>query len=244
MIAELLAQSGNKILRNIAPDGRDYWAARFWDRENAEQHPTLRGDFLDQKEVIGRYLRTYAADVDTSLEVACGTGEFTAMTASLTNVRHMTAIDISAQGLARAARRVEHDHLDLVQGDFWKQDLPTADLVMCIDAIHHLGDIRQVLTRLRSFIAPGGLFIGNLWTGDNFHEFERLRYGRIEHLRRTLAFLGTAAIIRVSGGKLKTGAYRTQLRPSDESMAIVRSLFREVLAVDRHRYFTAFAARI
>ncbi|ALG10928.1 class I SAM-dependent methyltransferase [Kibdelosporangium phytohabitans] len=245
MLAELLAQSGHKILRNVAPDGREYWAARFWDRASAEEHPVLRKSFLDQKDAIAGYLSKYAAGITTSLEVACGTGEFTKLTADLTGVKEMTAIDISSQGLARTQQRVDHDNLKLVHGDFWKENgLPKADLVMCVDAIHHLGDIKEVLTRLRSFVKPGGLFIGNFWTADNFHEFERKRYGRAEHLRRTLAFFGTAALIRVSAGKLKTGAYRTQLRRSADSMTALRTLYSEVLAVDEHRYFTSFAARL
>jgi SAM-dependent methyltransferase len=245
MLAELLARTGRGLLDGFPPDGRDYWAARFWDRESAERHARLRPEFLTQKETIAEYLRKYGQDAQRVLEVACGTGEFTALAADLTPAAEITAIDISREGLRRAGERVKHDDLRLVEGDFWAtDDLGTADLVMCLDAIHHLGDLRQVLTRLRSLVAPGGTFIGNLWIGDHFHEFQRKRYGVVGHLRRTASFFGTAVIIRASAGRLKTGAYRTQLTDSDKAMAVLGSVFDEVVDVRTERYFMGFVCRM
>ncbi|MET9078415.1 class I SAM-dependent methyltransferase [Streptomyces sp. NPDC004232] len=245
MLAELLARSGRALLEGFPPDGREYWAARFWDRAAAEQHVQLRPEFLTQKETIAELLRTYGQKAKSVIEVACGTGAFTAMAAELTPAVEITAIDISAEGLARTAQRVRHDGLKLVEGDFWDdQDVAQADLVQCLDAIHHLGDLRQVLTRLRSMMKPGGILIGNLWTGDNFHEFQRKRYGVTGHLTRTASFLGTALIIRASAGRFKTGAYRTQLTRSDEAVAILQSVFDEVMEVRKERYFMGFACRM
>lgn len=241
MIAELLARSGRTVLNGIPPDGSRYWAARFWDRDAAERHELLNPEFLSQKEAIAGYLREYGGTAQRVLEFACGTGEFTALAAELTPAREITAIDISEQGLARTRARVRHPDLTLVQGNFWEDNgLRPADLVMCVDAIHHLGDVRQVLTRIRSFVEPGGTFVGNLWTADHFHEFQRKRYGTAAHLRNTAAFFSTAVLMRASGGRLRTGAYRTQLIRSDEALAILRSVFSEVAAVHTDRYFMAF----
>jgi SAM-dependent methyltransferase len=245
MIAELLARSGRTMLQGIPPDGKEYWAARFWDRAAAEQHKLLRDDFLAQKEMIAGFLREYGANSKRVLEFACGTGEFTALAAELTPAASVTAVDISTEGLDRTRARVQHDNLRLVHGDFWADlGLQPADLVMCIDAIHHLGDVRAVLTRLRSFLEPGGVFIGNLWTADNFHEFQRKRYGTIGHLRRTTAFFNTAMIAGLSRGRLKTGAYRTQLIDSSAAEAILRDVFGSVVEVQKHRYFMAFVCRL
>ncbi len=244
MIAELLARSGRTVLNGIPPDGSRYWAARFWDRDAAEQHRLLNPEFLAQKEAIAGYLREYGATAQRVLEFACGTGEFTALAAELTPARQITAIDISEQGLARTHDRVRHPDLTLVQGNFWEDNgLPPSDLVMCVDAIHHLGDVRQVLTRIRSFVEPDGTFIGNLWTADHFHEFQRKRYGTVAHLRNTAAFFSTAVLMRASRGRLRTGAYRTQLIRSDEALAILRSVFGEVAEVRRDRYFMAFVCK-
>jgi SAM-dependent methyltransferase len=245
MIAELLARTGRNIVRDIPPDGRDYWAGRFWDRDTHEQHPLLRQEFLRQKETIAELLSRHAVDAERIIEYACGTGEFTRLAAELTRAKEITAVDISEEGLRRARERVRHDNLRLVHGDFWADlGLGTADVVMCIDAIHHLGDVRAVLRRLSTAAAPGGIVIGNLWTADHFHTFQRKRYGSLEHVRRTAAFLGTALLIRVSGGRLRTGAYRTQLVDSGRATAILHEVFDSVLEVRVEEYFMGFVARV
>jgi SAM-dependent methyltransferase len=244
MLAEAMAWAGRKILGDTPPNGRDYWAARYWDRDSAERHQLLAQDFRLQKETLSGYLRDYAGEAKRSIEFACGTGEFTRLTAELTPVSEMVAVDISEQGLAMTKAKVKHDNLTLIHGDFWADhELEPADLVVCVDAIHHLGDVRQVIRRLRSYVKPGGIFIGNAVTRDNFHEFGRKRYGTAEHFARTAKFAASALAIRVSGGRLNSGDYRTQLRLSGEVGKILRESFTEVLAEQADPYFMAFAAR-
>src|SRR5215831_4047157 len=119
MIAELMARTGQIVIKDIPPDGRAYWAARFWDRDTHEQHPLLRESFLTQKRTIAGYLKRYAANAKHILEIACGTGEFTRLAAENTQAESITAVDISSEGLARAAKRVDHPNAKFVQGDFW-----------------------------------------------------------------------------------------------------------------------------
>lgn len=244
MLAEALARTGRVILRDVPPDGRSYWQARYWDRDSAERHAVLGPEFLLQRSSVEQLLKKYGADADRVLEFACGTGEFTKMIAEL-DPAELVALDISRAGLDITKSKVSHAGLRLVQGDFWADHkLGQADLVVCVDAIHHLGDVRQVLARLKTFVKPGGLLIGNVWTSDNFHEFGRKRYGTIEHLARTAMFLGTAMMIRFSGGRLKTGSYRTQLRTSSEVISLLDDVFDEVVDTAVERYFTAFACRV
>lgn len=244
MLAELLANVGQRAVADIPPDGRDYWAARFWDRDAAERHDLLAPDFRKQKDVISDYLCAYGTEARRVLEFACGTGEFTRLTAELTNTEEIVALDISEQGLAKTRAKVGHSGLRLVQGDFWgDHDLEPADLVVCVDAIHHLGDVRDVLERLRGFVAPGGVFIGNAVIADHFHEFGRKRYGTVRHLFRTAWFCTTAVLRRASGGRLNTGAYRTQLRHSAQIQRMLGETFTDVLAVQVDPYFMAFACR-
>ena len=162
----------------------------------------------------------------------------------MTSAREMTAVDISAQGLEIARGRVKHDNLRLVLGDFWANlGLAPADLVVCIDAIHHLGEVGQVLERLKSFVAPGGTLVGNLSIADRYHDFGRKRYGATAHLVRTASYFGTAMLIRASGGRLKTSSYRTQLLNSYELSTILHETFSEVLDVTVEPYFAAFACK-
>jgi SAM-dependent methyltransferase len=244
MLAELLARSGQAMLRGIPPDGRSYWRARFWDRDAVQRHPGSAESFLRQKAVIVDYLERYAGQARRALEFACGTGEFTACLAAATPAEEIVALDISQTALGIAAGRVRHANLKLVHGDFWADNqLGTADVVLCVDAIHHLGDIRRVLERLRSHVAPGGVLIGNVWTADHFHEFQRKRYGIARHVAETSAFFTTALLIRASGGLLRTASYRTQLLPSGEVREIVATVLGEVLDVTVDRYFMSFVGR-
>jgi hypothetical protein len=88
------------------------------------------------------------------------------------------------------------------------------------------------------------VFIGSLWTIDNFHELQRYRYGRAAHLGQTAKFLGSAVAIRASQGRLRSDAYRTRLIPARQVEPLLRSVFDEVLFVSpRRRHFTAFACR-
>jgi 2-polyprenyl-3-methyl-5-hydroxy-6-metoxy-1,4-benzoquinol methylase len=244
MLSEAMARVGQALVSDVAPNGKNYWARRFWDRDAAERHPVLAQDFLKQKETIAGYLEKYGSGAKRSIEFACGTGEFTRLTAERTSVEEMTVLDISAQGLAIAKSRVKHDNVQFIQADFWdNHNFRPADLVLCIDAIHHLGNIGDVARHIRKYVKPGGIFIGNLFTGDNFHEFERKRYGAAGHMRRTAAFFGTALMIKASGGLLYSGAHRTQLLPTRTGEAIVFDVFPEKLEVTRDPYFTAFVCR-
>ncbi|MCO6008402.1 class I SAM-dependent methyltransferase [Actinoallomurus purpureus] len=245
MLAEAMARTGQMLLRGIPPNGNAYWANRFWDRDAAERHPDLNAEFEHQKSTISEYFKKYAQDAETAVEFACGTGEFTRLTAELTKVSSITALDISEQGLERTRQKVRHDDLTLIKGDFWADHgLARSDLVVCVDAIHHLGDVKDVLKRLRSFVKPGGVFIGNALILDRFHEFERCRYGTVGHFNRTAQFLATAVMVRASGGRLNTGAYRTQLRTSKDIRGLLDDIFPEVLDVSVDPYFMAFACRV
>ena len=65
----------------------------------------------------------------------------------------------------------------------------------------------------------------------------------MSHTWHTAQFFGTALMVRLSGGRLYTGAHRTQLRPSEQTVGILGELFDEVLDVTVDPYFTAFVAR-
>ena len=42
MLAEAMANLGIRTLGDLPPDGKKYWASRFWDWKEAEQHPNPR----------------------------------------------------------------------------------------------------------------------------------------------------------------------------------------------------------
>lgn len=244
MLAEALVRAGHKLIEGYAPEGRDYWSARFWDREEVESRPMLGDDFRAQKERIADYIKQYGDGADRVLEFACGTGEFTEMSARLTSAEEIIATDISEQAVRITRERVQHPGLRMVRADFWEPiDLAPAPLVLCVDAIHHMGNVERVLTRLKEFVEPGGVFVGNLWTIDNFHEYQRTRYGELRHVSRSALFLANALVMRATGGRVRWASYRTQLLRADQVEPVLHRVFGEVLQVARTRYFVAFACR-
>jgi SAM-dependent methyltransferase len=247
MLSELMVRGAIKMLGDHSPDGRAYWAARFWDRVDAEAPVALKEPYESEKVEIRSLLHQYAGDATTFLEVACGTGEFTRYIAEMANAEEITALDISSHAIAIAAGRVPEGRVTFRQADIWQADnLGIHDVVVCVDAIHHLGRVPDVLRRLKSLVRPGGLFIGNLWTMDRFHDLQRHRFGAVRHGIRSAAFLGTAVLIRCSGGRLRTHHYRTHLIRGRDVRATLAEHF-DVLHVAPDaagRHFVPFACRV
>ncbi|PSL00528.1 methyltransferase family protein [Murinocardiopsis flavida] len=244
MISEMLVKTGRKLVDGYAPEGRDYWSARFWDRDEVERRPRLGDDLRRQKGILGSYIKEHAGDAERVVEFACGTGEFTAMAAKSTSATEILAIDISEHALDQARARVSHNGLVLRQGDFWNIDgVGTAQMVMCVDAIHHIGEVESVLRRLRSFVDDGGVLIGNLWTMDNYHDFQRSSHGKIPHFMRSSLFLLNAMVMKATGGRVRWASYRTQFMYSHEIKPMLSKIFSEVLAVEATEFHVAFACR-
>ncbi|WP_203992598.1 class I SAM-dependent methyltransferase [Sphaerisporangium rufum] len=240
----MMAGAGARIVRRYPPDGAAYWSQRFWDRDTLEQVPVFGDQLQLVKKDIAALMTRHATDIGTVLEFGCGTGEFTAMAAELARPTEITALDISPQAIEIATRRVDHPALKMVCGDFWADHgLGQADMVMCVDAIHHLGNVRQVLRRLKSFLAPGAILVGNLWTIDHFHEEQRHKHGSFRHLVNCAKFLGGALMLRATNGRVRPASYRSHLLRSREVEPVLRQEFGEVLEVIPARYFVSFVVK-
>jgi SAM-dependent methyltransferase len=244
MLAEVMVQLGHQLIRNYPPEGRSYWAARFWDRTEVETTPQVKDDLQAKQEYVCSYLTRYGKDAERALEFSCGTGTFTKTVTELIGAPEIVAVDISHHALEIARRELPDPRVRFVQGDFWAElGVGTADLVLCMNAIHHMGRVQEVLERLLTFAEPGGVLIGNVWTLDNYHDFQRRVHGSAAHLARSALFLANAIVMRATGGRVRWASYRTQLLPSGQIEAILRDVAGEVLDVARTRYFVNFAVR-
>jgi len=244
MLAEAMVQLGRQLISQYPPEGRAYWAARFWDRSPIEKAPSVGADHrVKQQHIIG-FINRYASGAQHVLEFSCGTGEFTEIALRVSEAPKIVAVDISEQALGIAARRIRDPRVQFVHGDFWADlDIEPADLVICLNAIHHMGEVRAVLTRMMKFVKPGGVLIGNIWTLDNYHDYQRDVHGPFKHLARSALFLANAAVMRASGGRLRTSSYRTQILSSGEVKEILSDVAPEVLETTETRYFVNFACR-
>jgi SAM-dependent methyltransferase len=241
MIAEAAVELGRRIAGDRATGATSYWRSRHWDRSEAESDPMLGPEYVDERLRIVQLISERATTGAAALDIACGTGAFSS--ALLTApIESLAAVDVSPHALSIARKRIGADRrASLVEGDFW-EFVPRRppDLILCVDALHHLGMPAKVLQRLRDLGRPGTHVIGNYWTGDHFHEFSRIRHGRVKHGYWSLGFLLAALFARASG--THPGQLRTAWLGSNELEEIIRASFSHTTFVHRSRYFLTFAA--
>ena len=92
-----------------------------------------------------------------ALEVGCGTGNTLRALEPVCSKGHLTGMDLFAEGLSFAKRRVS---CPLLQGDI--QNSPFRDkfdIIGLFDVLEHLPDDSAVLRNLRSMLRPGGALL-------------------------------------------------------------------------------------
>jgi SAM-dependent methyltransferase len=114
------------------------------------------------------------------------------------------------------------------------------DLLVCVDALHHIGEPVEVLSSMSRLVRPGGMLVGNIWTADHFHEFQRLRHGPTAHTLKSLRFC-------VDALRSRTGAHpsslRTELVRADELRSRLRMQF-EIVHCGESRYWLRFVVLV
>lgn len=122
-------------------------------------------DYARRADYLEKLFRRSRIPVHTILDLACGTGE---MTAILTQRGYeLIAADASPDMLAQAKAKAVN--LPGIPPVFLNQDMPALDLygtvdaaVCCLDSLNYLTspkDVQKTFQRLRLFISPGGLLV-------------------------------------------------------------------------------------
>lgn len=245
MFAEAVVKLSHKLIKGYAPKAGAHWAAKAWDRTRYEQAPRVGPDLKVKKDRVADLITEYGQGADRLIEFACGTGVHTENAFKCSDAREITVVDISADALEIVRRKITDPRLSTVHGDFWTDlGIGTADVVMCINAIHHIGDVRKVITRLTDYVNPGGVLIGTVLTMDNFHEFQRDSHGTIRHALRSANFLVNAIAMRLTAGRIRTHAYRSQLLYETQFENILREFAPgRILHLSNTRYISVFAIR-
>lgn len=122
-------------------------------------------DYARRADFIEKLMRRSRIPVRTVLDLACGTGEITAL---LTERGYeLIGVDASPEMLARARKKAEN-----LSGEppvFLNQAMPELDLygtvdaaVCCLDSLNYLTsprDVQRTFQRLHLFISPGGVLL-------------------------------------------------------------------------------------
>jgi 2-polyprenyl-3-methyl-5-hydroxy-6-metoxy-1,4-benzoquinol methylase len=250
MLADWAVQAASRLIRGRFRQPTEYWRHRMWDGVLAEQHYSLGSAYRAERAAVTRILR-HVAPNRCILDVASGTGRYT-FAALDAGARHVTAMDVSTAALAELQRRAEESgfksRVATLNADMWCES-PVChcgrrfDVVMCLDAIHHLGSLLEVVTRLSSFAASEGVLIGDIWTLDHYGEFQRLRRSWIEHLVTSFGF--TAAVIwwRLWRGHVPASV-RSELRQAEDVANTLVGTFGPEISVEIDRYWLRFATSI
>ncbi len=226
----------------------DYWAGRIWDGDGFEAASgDLARAYQSEREIIRSSLEDYVTHTRGrrlfALDAACGTGRYTRLLLDL-GVEHVTSVDVSTaslellRGRTRDAERVSCVLQDVrLLGAV--PDPPTYDIVLCCDAIHHLGDLTEVLHLLRRMAKPGGLIVGDVWTSDNYAELQAERRGATKRFSSSMHFL-MAALLNGLANRSVMSASRSQLHTACETERLLRQAFPEVL-VRQEKFWVSFS---
>ncbi|MDB5690494.1 MAG: hypothetical protein JWL91_2370, partial [Sphingomonas bacterium] len=163
--AGALAASGLPV--RIAPEaGRAHPGAGSsvaeWESFFAEEDPWNYGSDYEQQ----KYRRTLALippyPRGRALEIACAEGRFTELLAP--EVGHLTALDISATAIARAARRTARfGNVAFAQHDLFAGELSGSfDLITCSEMLYFAPSaaaLARVAAQVAAALQPGGHFV-------------------------------------------------------------------------------------
>lgn len=111
-------------------------------------------------------LRKTLADLhfDTCLEIGCGTGKNTEWLISKT--KHITAIDLSEEMLAKAKEKISSDKVQFIQADItfeWTFSKMQYELVTFSLVLEHIQNLNHIFQEVSKSLVKGGfVYIGEL----------------------------------------------------------------------------------
>lgn len=130
------------------------WAAQYDSNDNKT------------RDLEAKALRNCLSNVsfDSCLEIGCGTGKNT--TWFIEKARHVTAVDLSEEMLAKAKAKITSDKVDFKQADIlpeWSFVTQLYDLVSFSLVLEHIQDLDPILQKASAALVAGGhIYIGEL----------------------------------------------------------------------------------
>jgi SAM-dependent methyltransferase len=238
---------GQSILKWRFVPPVQYWAKRVWDGDRAEISAGLGEAYVKERLLVVGLLSEHLTEAQPlslcAADVACGTGRYTRALLDL-GVTHATCFDVSSRSLENLKGRLERQApvetvlCDVMSSamDAWNEHF---DIVLCCDAIHHLGDLPAVLLRLAGLVKPGGVLVGDVWISDSYGDLQARRSPRPARIASAAKFALAAAINAITGRPLITSA-RSQLRSARDTASVIQRLFPRATVLPQ-RYWVTFS---
>ncbi len=111
-------------------------------------------------------LRTVLSNIlfESCLEIGCGTGKNTVWFAE--KERHITAVDLNEEMLAKAKEKINSEKVDFIQADItqdWNFRKGMYDLVSFSLVLEHINDLEHIFKEVAASLNNGGhVYIGEL----------------------------------------------------------------------------------
>ena len=133
----------------------------YWNKRAALYDEQVKDEYADAyEETISRSL-AYCKDSDEVLEIACGTGIVTLALAE--RVKHITAVDISEEMIARLSEKaggsVQNLTLHCTDISDHLLDGKRFDVIAAFNILLYLENVDEALERIHSLLKPGGVFL-------------------------------------------------------------------------------------
>jgi 2-polyprenyl-3-methyl-5-hydroxy-6-metoxy-1,4-benzoquinol methylase len=167
-----------------------YWRdSRIWDRWSVEKAGMPRSEVhIGQRELTVDEIRLLPLNSLRVLDLCCGTGRVTFDLVSLENVAEVVAVDISSKALDILRGRIKYhpkgEKLSIIETDVMSEEemkkLGAFDVVVCLDALHHLSNPKRALkTIAQDLLLPNGLLIGNSLAKESAIHHVSAKHGRV-----------------------------------------------------------------
>lgn len=246
--------------RSLPFESNEYWLTHYWDRDDAlrEARSEVADQFTTQEALTVRKIENVIDSQGLSrveiLDVGCGTGRISAQICQrLAAQVSIVLVDLNLETLCRAKRAVPQDALvgsyvaSVYELEQALPPRPLCDVVVCLDLLHHLGDLEEALGSLQGRLRRGGWLIGNTFVSDGYQQFDRLKYGGIVSARRRLLYWVSrlayvAGLERVVSIAKRRGWMRIAPIPKSHILASLNRRFGAVESVEEGQYLW-FAAQ-
>lgn len=137
-----------------------------------EQHSSLQKSIAD-------YVSAKAAiieDIDSILEIGCGTGFLTESIIKKCKGKPITALDMSESMLARAKKRLSNQKIEWLLGDLLHLDIKRKfDLIASSSALHWIQPLNLAFSNLAAHLHSSGYVVFSMMLDGTFKELRESR---------------------------------------------------------------------